>query len=151
MATTPTDNPTGRVTVRCSFCLTLNGVDVTRSGDRPICGSCQRPFLLDRPLKVSEEDFERTVLEAGVPVLVDFFADWCGPCKILAPTMDEIAGANQGRLLVAKVDTDHAQGVAQRYGIRGVPTVILFRNGEEVERSWGIEPEKLQAMVEQAA
>ena len=136
--------------MRCPFCLTLNGVDVARTGDRPSCGSCQRPFLLDRPLKVSEEDFERTVLEAEVPVLVDFFADWCGPCKILAPTMDEIARANQGRLLVVKVDTDRAQEVAERYGIRGVPTVILFRDGEEVERSSGIEPEKLQSMVEQA-
>ena len=142
---------TGKVTLRCPFCLTLNAVEVARSGDRPVCGKCSRPMLLDRPVKVSSEDFKRTVLEAGVPVIVDFYADWCAPCKILAPTIDEIAAQNQGRLLVAKVDTDKAQDLALQYQIRGVPTVILFRDGNEVERTWGIEPEKLQSMVEQAA
>lgn len=141
----------GRVTLRCPFCLTLNSVEVARAAQRPTCGECKRPFLLDRPVKVTNEDFHRTVLEAGVPVIVDFYADWCGPCKILAPTMDEIASANQGRLLVAKVDTDRAPDLAMQYGIRGIPTIILFRDGQEVERSWGIEPEKLRSMVERAA
>ena len=146
-----TGGVTGTVTLRCPFCLTLNAVAMSRAGDRPKCGSCERPLLLDRPVKVSDDDFERTVLQAGVPVMVDFYADWCGPCKMLAPTMDEIAAQNQGRLLVAKVDTDRAPDLAMKYGIRGVPTIILFRDGEEVERSWGIEPDKLKAMVEQAA
>ena len=140
----------GQVTLRCPFCLTLNAVELARAADRPKCGSCSRPMLLDRPIKVTSEDFDRTVLKATVPVIVDFYADWCAPCKILAPTMDQIAADTTGRLLVAKVDTDHAPDLAQRYGIRGVPTVILFRHGQEVERSWGIEPQKLQAMVEAA-
>jgi thioredoxin len=107
-------------------------------------------MLLDRPVKVADEDFETTVLGAEAPVLVDFYADWCAPCKILAPTIDDIARENQGRMLVAKVDTDRAPELAQRYGIRGVPTVILFRAGEEISRSWGIEPAKLEAMVRDA-
>jgi thioredoxin 2 len=151
MTAGPTESGTGQVTLRCAFCLTLNQVDLNRAEQRPACGSCERPMLLDRPVKVTSEDFDRTVLGAGAPVLVDFYADWCAPCKILAPTMDEIARDNQGRLLVVKVDTDHSPDLAQRYGIRGVPTVILFRDGEEVERTWGIEPEKLAGMVEQAA
>jgi thioredoxin 2 len=138
------------VTLRCPFCDTLNRLEVEKAGQRPKCGECAKPMLLDRPVKVREEDFDTSVLKASAPVLVDFYADWCGPCKMLAPMMDEIAGKNVGRLVVAKVDTDRAQKVAMEYGIRGVPTVILFKDGQEVERSVGIEPERLRAMVEAA-
>jgi len=141
----------GRVTLRCSFCLTLNRVDVGRAGERPRCGECERPILLDRPVKVAEEDFQKTVRGAEVPVLVDFYADWCGPCKMVAPLVDEIAGEKQGRMLVAKVDTDRAQELAGELGIRGVPTLILFQGGEEVERSTGYEPEKVRRMVDRVA
>ena len=138
------------LTLRCPFCLTLNTVDMSRAGDRPACGDCAKPMLLDRPLKVAAEDFDRTILNSGVPVLVDFYADWCGPCKIVAPLVDEIAGAHTGALLVAKVDSDRAQDIVQRLGIRGVPTLILFNGGEEMARSVGFEPEKIRDMVEQA-
>lgn len=138
------------VTLRCGFCRTLNEVDLARAAQRPKCGDCGRPMLLDRPVKVQEEDFDRTVLGAGAPVLVDFYADWCGPCKLVAPLMDDLAQAHTGRLLVVKVDTDHAQGVAQRYGVRGIPTLILFRNGAEAGRSVGFEPEKVRRLAEEA-
>ncbi len=151
MSTSETERRGGAVTVRCSFCLTLNRVDVARAGERPRCGECERPILLDRPVKVSEEDFQRTVREAEVPVLVDFFAEWCGPCKMVAPLVDEIAGEKQGRMLVAKVDTDEAPTLAEKLGIRGVPTLILFEDGEEVERSAGYEPEKVRRMADRAA
>jgi thioredoxin len=108
-------------------------------------------MLLDRPVSVSEEDFERTVREAEVPVLVDFYADWCGPCKMVAPLVDEIAGEKTGRMLVVKVDTDEAPGLSESLGIRGVPTLILFEHGEEVERSTGYEPDKIRRMVDEAA
>ena len=138
------------LTLRCPFCLTLNTVDMSRAGDRPACGDCAKPMLLDRPLKVTAEDFDRTILNSGVPVLVDFYADWCGPCKLVAPLVDEIAGAHTGALLVAKVDSDRAQDIVQRLGIRGVPTLILFKGGEEMARSVGFEPEKIRDMVELA-
>lgn len=138
------------VTLRCPFCDTLNRLDVQKAAQRPRCGECGKPMLLDRPVKVREEDFTTSVLGASAPVLVDFYADWCGPCKILAPMIDEIAGQNAGRLIVAKVDTDRAQKVALEYRIRGVPTVVLFKDGKEVDRSVGIEPERLNAMVEAA-
>ncbi len=136
--------------LRCQFCLTVNRIDVSRADDRPTCGSCQKPMLLDRPIRVSEEDFERTVLGAGVSVLVDFYADWCQPCKVLAPMLDEIANKNAGRLLVAKVDTEQAPKAAAAYAIGSIPTVILFVDGAEVKRMVGIMPDELKAMVKQA-
>ncbi len=142
--------PSAPVTLRCGFCLTLNRVDLARAADRPGCGSCGKPMLLDRPVHVTEEDFQRTVLEASPPVLVDFYADWCAPCKMVAPHVDEIARENQGRLLVAKVDTDRAPELAARLGIRGIPTLIFFKNGSEIGRSVGFEPGKLAAMVAEA-
>ena len=133
-----------QVTVRCAFCGKLNHVDATRAADRPHCGECSKPMLLDRPLKVGQDDFDRTVLEAGVPVMVDFYADWCGPCKMVAPLMDELAHDHVGKMLVVKVDTDRAPEIAGRYGIRSIPTVILFEGGEESARSVGFEPDRVR-------
>ena len=138
------------VTVRCGFCLTLNRVDLARAADRPTCGECQRPMLLDRPVKVTEEDFERTVLDAPVPVLVDFYADWCGPCKMVAPIVDEIAKAHEGSLLVAKVDSDRAPGLSQQLGIRGIPTLITFSEGKESGRVVGLDLDGIRSMVREA-
>lgn len=139
-----------KVTLRCPFCLTLNTLDLGKSGDRPKCGDCKKPLLLDRPLKVRGEDFDRTVLGSEAPALVDFYADWCAPCKYVAPLMDELAKEHEGTLLVVKIDTDQAPDLSQKFGIRSIPTVILFKNGEEVGRSVGFEPEKLRAMAEEA-
>jgi thioredoxin 2 len=135
------------VTVRCPFCQTLNRIDLTRAADRPRCGKCERPILLDRPIKVTEEDFGRTVLEAESPVLVDFYADWCAPCKVVAPVVDELARTNQGRLLVTKVDSDHAPKLSMDLAIRGIPTLILFRDGKEVGRVVGADVKGVRELV----
>ena len=114
-----------KVTLRCPFCLTLNTGDLGKSGDRPTCGDRAKPLLLDRPLKVSGEDFDRTVLGSEAPVLVDFYADWCAPCKYVAPLMDELAQEHEGTLLVVKVDTGQAPDLSKKLSIVGVPTLIL--------------------------
>lgn len=139
-----------RVTLRCAFCDKLNRVDLARAADRPSCGECSRPILLDRPVKVGDQDFSTTVEGAEAPVLVDFYADWCGPCRMVAPFVDDLARANLGKLLVAKVDTDRAPEVSMRFGIRSIPTLVLFRAGKEVDRSVGFEPERLKAMIARA-
>jgi thioredoxin 2 len=128
----------------------LNRVDLARAAERPACGECGRPILLDRPVKVSEEDFDKTALGATAPVLVDFHADWCGPCRMAAPVVDEIAQEYVGRLLVVKVDTDRAPGVAGRFGIRGIPTFVVFKAGVEVGRSVGFEPDRLRELAKEA-
>ena len=135
-------------TLRCGFCGKLNKVDLTRAADRPQCGDCSKPMLLDRPMNVAQEDFDRTVLESDAPVLVDFYADWCAPCKMVAPLVDEIAHQQSGKMLVVKVDTDRAPDVAMKYEIRSIPTLIVFQNGKEVERSLGFEPDRVRGLVE---
>ena len=129
-----------RITVRCQFCDTWNRVVAERAADRPKCGKCGKPMLVDRPITLNDETFARTIAESEVPVLVDFYADWCGPCKVMAPSVDQLAAENQGKLLVAKLDTDRAPRTAQSFDIRGIPTVIVFRNGKESQRSAGAMP-----------
>jgi thioredoxin 2 len=122
-----------------------------RAGDRPACGECARPFLLDRPIKIAGEDLDRVVQSADVPVLVDFYADWCGPCKVMAPVLDELAADRIGEVLVAKLDTDAYPEVSTRLGIRGIPTLILYRSGAEASRQTGAVPRSaLDTMLAEA-
>jgi thioredoxin 2 len=132
-----TSAPPRHLTVRCQFCQTWNRVDASRVSDRPKCGSCSRPMLLDRPVALHDDDCARTIAESDVPVLVDFYADWCGPCKMMAPMIDALASKHQGRALVAKLDTDRAQQTAIRFNIRNIPTTIVFKGGSEAARQVG--------------
>jgi thioredoxin 2 len=131
-----------RITVRCQFCETWNRVLAERASDRPKCGKCGKPMLIDRPIALNDETFARTIAESEIPVMVDFYADWCGPCRMMAPSVDQLASENQGKLLVAKLDTDRAPQTAQAFNIRGIPTVILFANGREAKRVSGAMPLK---------
>jgi thioredoxin 2 len=110
---------------------------MSRAADRPKCGSCERPMLLDRPVKVTDEDFDRLIGHTEVPVLVDFYADWCGPCKMMAPALDDLARERVGEILVLKLDTDANPATSRRFGIRSIPTLVLFRGGAEVNRAVG--------------
>ena len=130
----------GKATVACGFCARLNRIDMTRLDDRPKCGHCGKPMLLDRPVRVTDADFDRVIGGSEVPVLVDFYADWCGPCKVMAPALDAIARDRRGDVLVAKLDTDANPNTSANFGIRAIPTIILFRGGREVGRETGAVP-----------
>jgi thioredoxin 2 len=142
---------TGKATLRCQFCSSWNSIDVTRAADRPKCGKCGKPMLLDRPIRLDDDTFARTIAESKVPVLVDFYADWCGPCKMMAPAVDQLAANYTGKALVAKLDTDASQKTSMEFNIRGIPTSIVFDGGKEVTRQSGAVPyATLAAMLDQA-
>ena len=135
-------------TVACPFCGTLNRVDLARLADRPRCGECKRPILLDRPIAVSDANVERVLAGTDVPVVMDCYADWCGPCKIMAPILDDFARDRAGEVLVTKLDTDRNPVTTQRLGIRAIPTLIVFRSGRETARHAGVTSrQQLDALV----
>ena len=138
MTTTSTIPPTRPVVVQCPFCAAANRVDLARLSAGPKCAKCGKPLRLDRPQKVTDKDFERTVTGSSVPVLVDFYADWCGPCRVMAPTLEEFAQKRVGEALVLKLDTEANPQTASRFGIRGIPTVIAFEAGKERARHVGL-------------
>lgn len=138
-----------RATVMCQFCTTVNRVDLARADEKPKCGECGKPILLDRPVKVTDKTLEKTVKGTDVPVIVDFYADWCQPCKMMAPLLDQLASDMQGELIVAKLDTDSNPTMAVHYSIRGIPTLIVFKEGREWKRQTGVvPPDRLAEMLE---
>lgn len=140
-----------KATLRCQFCESWNSVDITRAADRPKCGKCGKPMLLDRPIHLDDETFSRTISESAVPVFVDFYADWCGPCKMMAPSVDKLAGEYIGRAIIAKLDTDESQKTSMSFNVRGIPTSIVFEGGKEIARQTGAVPYAgLESMLKQA-
>ena len=128
------------ILIPCEQCGAINRVRAEKLAAGPHCSRCKSPLPVDRPVQVSDAVFDQVIGGNNLPVLVDFYATWCGPCKSMAPALDQLAAAHQGRALVAKLDTDRNQAISARYGIRGVPTIILFQGGREVTRQVGSVP-----------
>ena len=100
-------------------------------------------------VEVSDRNFQEEVLKSTIPVLVDFWAPWCMPCRMLAPTIEKLAEENQGKLKVCKLNTDENQNISAQYGIQGIPTLIVFKEGKEVGRTVGVmSKEKLQEKLD---
>ena len=148
---TETKEASQKLTVRCQFCNTWNRIDASKVTAGPKCGKCGKPILLERPILLTDETFTRTINESDVPVAVDFYADWCGPCRMMAPGVDALAAHLQGKALVAKLNTDNAARTASGFGIRGIPTTIVFKGGKEVARQAGAMPlEGLKQLIAKA-
>ena len=121
----------------CPDCATVNRVPEVRLDVQPVCGKCGAGLLAQAPREVDENGFERLLARHGQPVVVDFWAPWCGPCRAMAPQFEAAARQMGGQVAFAKLNTDLEPDVAQRLGIRGIPTLAVFAGGRELARRSG--------------
>jgi len=142
------------IIVSCSACGGRNRLVYERLASGVRCGHCKRPLTApSEPLAVATAaDFDRLVSRASVPVLVDYWAPWCGPCRVVAPELQKVAARQAGRALVVKVNTDEVPELGERFGIRSIPTLALFAGGREVSRTTGARPaNEIEAFISASA
>ncbi|HYB99606.1 MAG TPA: thioredoxin TrxC [Candidatus Limnocylindrales bacterium] len=123
--------------VVCPGCDAINRLPAAKLADHPTCGRCKRALFQGHPLELNSVNFQRHITNNGIPVLVDFWAPWCGPCKAMAPHFEQAAQRLEPRFRLAKLNTEEAQQISASYAIRSIPTLALFRDGREVARQSG--------------
>jgi len=123
--------------VVCPHCLTVNNVPKKDSYKKANCGKCKQSLLETKPMELNENNFDEVVANSDIPVIVDFWAPWCGPCKMMAPNFERAAQEFPLKARFTKVNTENEQNLGARFGIRSIPTIIVFKDGREVDRVSG--------------
>jgi thioredoxin 2 len=121
----------------CPRCKSTNRLQESRLSNNPICGRCKQHLFSAHPVELTHYDFERHVITNQIPLVVDFWAAWCGPCKKMGPILEQAAAYLEPNVRIAKVNTETEQGLAAQYNIRSIPTIIIFHNGREMARQSG--------------
>lgn len=134
----------------CPACEAVNRLPASRLSDGPNCGKCKQPLFNGEPQNLTDENFQRVIANSDQPVVVDFWAAWCGPCQMMGPIFSAATPQMEPGVRMAKVDTEKAQMTAAHYGIRSIPTLAIFKNGQEVARQAGVlQGPQLQAWIAQ--
>ena len=125
------------VHVVCPFCNTINRIPADKMSADPACGKCAKSVFPGKPIDLNAGNFMQHISRNDIPVVVDFWAPWCGPCKMMAPWYSEAAEKLEPRVRFAKLNTEQEQAIGGKFGIRSIPTLMLFRNGKEIARKAG--------------
>ena len=129
--------------IKCPSCGAMNRVPPGTAGKQLVCGKCKTPISASAtPSMVTDASFAQEIEQSAVPVLLDLWAEWCGPCHMLAPTIDQLAGELSGRVKVAKLNIDENPATASRFNVRSIPTVLVLKGGREVDRLVGVQPKQ---------
>ena len=123
--------------VVCPHCSAVNRIPSTRLADKPKCGKCKKILFTGKPIELTDQNFSKVIANSGVPVVVDFWAEWCGPCKMMAPAYAEASAQLEPSVILAKLNTEVAQQTAGRFDIRSIPSIVMFKEGKEVARQTG--------------
>jgi len=121
----------------CPQCLAVNAIPSERLGDNPKCGKCKAPLFRGHPIELTDQNFSKFIAKSDIPIVVDFWAEWCGPCKMMAPAFAEASKQLEPNIILAKLNSEVAQQTAAQFGIRSIPSIIMFKNGKEVSRQAG--------------